>query len=52
MIPIIIYFSGDTINNAFTGVKYSIGPRLTLLGNENLIFEEIKTAIYQVLQVV
>jgi hypothetical protein len=47
MIPIIMYFGGDTINNAHTDKEYSISPRLTIFGNENLTFEEIKRALYQ-----
>jgi hypothetical protein len=52
MIPIIVYFDGDTINNAHNGIEYSIGPRLIIFGNKNLTFEEIKRALYQGLQVV
>jgi hypothetical protein len=52
MIPIIMYFSRDTINNAHTGIEYSLDPRLTISGNKNLTFEEIKRALYQGLQVV
>jgi hypothetical protein len=52
MIPIIMYFGGDTINNAHIGIEYSIGPRLTISENENLTFEEIKRALYQGLQMV
>jgi hypothetical protein len=47
-----VYFGGDTINNAYTGIEYSISPRLIISENENLIFEEIKRALYQELQVV
>jgi hypothetical protein len=49
---IIIYFGGDTINNAHTDIEYSIGPKLTIFENENLTFEKIKRALYQGLQVV
>jgi hypothetical protein len=52
MIPIIAYFDGDNINNAHTGIEYSISPRLIIFDNENLTFEEIKRALYQGLQVV
>jgi hypothetical protein len=52
MIPIIVYFDGDTINNAHNGIEYLIGPRLIIFGNKNLTFEEIKRALYQGLQVV
>jgi hypothetical protein len=47
-----MYFGGDTINNAHIGIEYSIGQRLIISGNENLIFEEIKRALYQRLHVV
>jgi hypothetical protein len=47
-----MYFDRDTINNAHTGIEYSIGPRLIIYGNENLTFEEIKRALYQGLHVV
>jgi hypothetical protein len=47
MIPIIMYFGRDTINNAHTSIEYSIGPRLTIAGNKNLTFKEIKRALYQ-----
>jgi hypothetical protein len=47
MILIIVYFGGDTINNAHTGIEYSIGPRLIIYENANLTFEEIKRTLYQ-----
>jgi hypothetical protein len=47
MIPIIVYFGADTINNVHTSIEYSISPRLIISGNENLTFEEIKRALYQ-----
>jgi hypothetical protein len=47
MIPIIVYFGGDTISNAHTGVEYSIDLRLTVSKNKNLIFEKIIRTIYQ-----
>jgi hypothetical protein len=38
MIPIIVYFDRDIINNVHTGIEYSIDPRLTIFENENLTF--------------
>jgi hypothetical protein len=46
-----VYFGGDIINDAHTGIEYSISLRLTISENENLTFEEIKRALYQELQV-
>jgi hypothetical protein len=46
MIPIIMYFGGDTINNAHTDIEYSIGPKLTISENKNLTFKKIKRALY------
>jgi hypothetical protein len=42
MIPIIVYFGGDTINNAYNGIEYSIGLRLTIYGNENLTLKKLR----------
>jgi hypothetical protein len=47
MIPIIMYFGGDIINNAHTGIEYSISSKLTISENKKLNFEAIKRALYQ-----
>jgi len=47
MIPISVYFGGDITQNVRIGVEYTIGPRLTLSGSENITLEEIKNVIYR-----
>jgi hypothetical protein len=47
-----MYFGGDTINNAHTGIEYSISSKLTISENKNFNFEVIKRALYQGLQVI
>jgi hypothetical protein len=42
MIPIIVYFGGDTINNAHTGIEYSIGLRLVISENKNLTLKKLR----------
>jgi len=51
MIAVSVYFGGEIVQNASYGVEYTIGPRLTLSASENVTLEELKSWIYQGLNV-
>jgi hypothetical protein len=45
-----VYFGGETTFTSQSGVNYTLDLRLTLSGNENTTFEEVKYGIFQGLE--
>jgi hypothetical protein len=42
-----VYFGGEIIFTSQSGADHILDPRLTLSGNENATFEEVKYGIFQ-----
>jgi hypothetical protein len=42
-----VYFEGEIIFTSQSGADYTLDPRLTLSGNENTTFEEVKYELFQ-----